>query len=72
MVFWRFAPGLMRVKRCINVDGVVPNPPRMVEIALPSVAAAMEIDDEAVWNDSMEREEIALGSVSGSSPAEVG
>ncbi len=64
----RFAPGLMSVKRWISAEGVDPSPPRIVDISLPSVAAAMEIDDEAVWKDSMEREENALGSVSGSSP----
>ena len=62
----------MSVKRWISAEGVVPIPPRIVEIALPSVAAAMDIEDEAVWKDSMERDDMALGNVSGSSPPEVG
>jgi len=70
----RFAPGLMSVKRCMSVDGdgavaltLAPGPTvslgksRSVDPPLPSVAAAIEMAEDAVWKDSMDMVDAAFG-----------
>ena len=48
-------PGLISVKRWISVDEVAPGP-RMVDVLsdVPSVAAAIETNDDAVWKEFMD------------------
>lgn len=52
----------------MRVDGVPPAP-RMVEFSapVPSVAAAMEMEDEAVWKESIELMDVVGGRIGSTS-----